>query len=173
MICRYRISGTIVDNVFIDRLMPDAPGEYLKVYLYLLRHQPEMPGISAIADALDHTEADVRRALRYWEQAGALVGDDRQQPAGESPGQAGNRQQEPEAKGVRLAGQCRRQEAVSGGQRRRRMVSGPGAVSGEHRRLRTGAGQYRRHPGSAGSMGRRPEDRHPGSRSLRCTARSR
>ncbi len=102
MICRYRISGTIVDNVFIDRLMPDAPGEYLKVYLYLLRHQPEMPGISAIADALDHTEADVRRALRYWEQAGALVGDDRQQPAGESPGQAGNRQQEPEAKGVRL-----------------------------------------------------------------------
>lgn len=102
MICRYRISGTIIDNVFIDRLMPDAPGEYLKVYLYLLRHQPEMPGISAIADALDHTEADVRRALRYWEQAGALVGDDRQQPAGESPGQAGNRQQEPEAKGVRL-----------------------------------------------------------------------
>ena len=103
MICRYRISGTIIDNVFIDRLMPDAPGEYLKVYLYLLRHQPEMPGISAIADALDHTEADVRRALRYWEQAGALVGDERQQqPAGESPGQAGNRQQEPEAKGVRL-----------------------------------------------------------------------
>ena len=28
--------------------------------------------VSAIADALDHTEADVKRALAYWEEAGLL-----------------------------------------------------------------------------------------------------
>lgn len=59
---------TIVDNEFIDRYMASANGEYVKVYLYLLRHQSEPVRLEAIADALNHTEADVRRALAYWER---------------------------------------------------------------------------------------------------------
>ena len=49
-----------------------ASGEYVKVYLYLLRHEGEDVTAEDIAAALDHTEADVRRALRYWEKAGVL-----------------------------------------------------------------------------------------------------
>jgi DnaD/phage-associated family protein len=63
---------TVVSNEFIDRYMAAANGEYVKVYLYILRHQQEPVDVTAIADALNHTEADVRRALAYWEKAGAL-----------------------------------------------------------------------------------------------------
>jgi DnaD/phage-associated family protein len=63
---------TVVSNEFIDRYMAAANGEYVKVYLYILRHQQESVDVTAIADALNHTEADVRRALVYWEKAGAL-----------------------------------------------------------------------------------------------------
>ncbi len=63
---------TVVDNAFIDHYMASASGEYVKVYLYLLRHQSEQIGIEDIAGGLNHTEADVRRALAYWERAGLL-----------------------------------------------------------------------------------------------------
>lgn len=62
---------TCVPNTFIDRFMPEANGEFVKVYLYLLRslanHSQDCT-ISAIADQFNHTEADVVRALRYWER---------------------------------------------------------------------------------------------------------
>jgi len=64
---------TAVSNTFIDEYMAAASGEYVKVYLYLLRHDGEETGVPDIADALNHTEADVRRALAYWERAGVLV----------------------------------------------------------------------------------------------------
>ena len=54
---------TVVSNEFIDNYMARANGEYVKVYLYLLRHQQEEVSIGQIADALNHTEADVQRAL--------------------------------------------------------------------------------------------------------------
>ena len=63
---------TAVSNTFIDEYMGTASGEYVKVYLYLLRHAGESVEIPDIADALNHTEADVRRALAYWERAGVL-----------------------------------------------------------------------------------------------------
>lgn len=65
---------TVVANEFIDGLMAAASGEYVKVYLYLLRHQQEEIGIEDIAGALNHTEADIRRALAYWEKAGLIRG---------------------------------------------------------------------------------------------------
>lgn len=72
---------TVVTNEFIDKYMAGANGEYVKVYLYLLRHQKELVEVGAIADALNHTEADVRRALAYWEKAGILSkGEDRPEP---------------------------------------------------------------------------------------------
>ncbi len=63
---------TVVSNTFIDEYMAAANGEYVKVYLYVLRHRGEelTPGI--IADAENLTDADVRRALTYWEKAGCL-----------------------------------------------------------------------------------------------------
>lgn len=75
------INATMVANEFIDRYMAGANGEYVKVYLYLLRHQSEALDIGAIADALNHTESDVRRALGYWGRLGVLS-----EEAGSAPG---------------------------------------------------------------------------------------
>ena len=48
-------------------------GSYVKVYLYILRHQnQEDLTLEQIADALNHTEADVKRAINYWQKAGVL-----------------------------------------------------------------------------------------------------
>lgn len=66
------VEATLIANDFIDRLMAGASGEYVKVYLYVLRHQQEKLELDTIAEALGHTESDVRRALLYWERAGAL-----------------------------------------------------------------------------------------------------
>lgn len=70
--CSFQVNVTVIANDFIDRYMAAANGEYVKVYLYVLRHQHEKMDVSGIADALNHTEADVRRALSYWEKLGAL-----------------------------------------------------------------------------------------------------
>jgi DnaD/phage-associated family protein len=51
--------------------MPEANGEFVKVYLYLLRcldNHALKCSISAIADTFNHTEKDVIRALKYWER---------------------------------------------------------------------------------------------------------
>lgn len=64
-------SVTSVSNVFIDEYMSDANGEFVKIYLYLLRllNQPEASfSISSMADKFDHTEKDIKRALCYWER---------------------------------------------------------------------------------------------------------
>lgn len=69
-------NDTIVPNNFIDQYMPDANGEFVKVYLYLLRclHSGNAGcTVSAIADRVNHTENDVVRALNYWEKQGLLA----------------------------------------------------------------------------------------------------
>lgn len=62
---------TSISNSFIDFYMSSASGEFVKVYLYLLRcmhgSQTEL-SISHIADKFQYTENDVRRALIYWEK---------------------------------------------------------------------------------------------------------
>ena len=87
---RLAVGATPVPDVFIDTYMAGASGEYVKVYLYLLRHQQEEVSIGQIADALNHTEADVQRALAYWQRAGVLgteVGEEAQRSFQETPGQ--------------------------------------------------------------------------------------
>ena len=67
--------ATYIPNEFIDKHMTTANGEYVKIYLYLLRlmSQPEENlSISKIADHFDHTEKDVQRALSYWEKLNLL-----------------------------------------------------------------------------------------------------
>ena len=65
---------TILNNTFIDEYMPEANGEFVKIYLYLLRSAAgERPlSVSSIADTFNHTEKDVLRALSYWEKQGLL-----------------------------------------------------------------------------------------------------
>ena len=70
------VNVTVISNEFIDTYMAAANGEYVKVFLYLLRHEREQVTVSAIADALNHTEADVKRALSYWKEAGVLAVED-------------------------------------------------------------------------------------------------
>lgn len=66
---------TVLENEFIDRYMPKANGEYVKVYLMLLRHLDEsasFPAPSRLADLLECTEKDILRAFKYWEGQGLL-----------------------------------------------------------------------------------------------------
>ncbi len=66
--------ATVIQNYFIDQYMPEANGEFVKVYLYLLRcaNTGRELSLSSIADVFEHTENDVRRALSYWENQGLL-----------------------------------------------------------------------------------------------------
>ena len=68
----FKVNATVISNAFIDEYMAGANGEYVKEYLYLMRHEGEEVTVSMIADALNHTEADVARALAYWKKTGVL-----------------------------------------------------------------------------------------------------
>ena len=77
-----RLSGgrnyttTCVSNIFIDTYMPSANGEFVKIYLYLLRcisGGSEDLSICTLADKFNNTENDICRALKYWEQQQLLV----------------------------------------------------------------------------------------------------
>lgn len=66
---------TFIANSFLDFYMPSANGEFVKIYLYLLRHasgKGTSLDLSSIADAFNCTEADIQRALRYWKNCEVL-----------------------------------------------------------------------------------------------------
>lgn len=63
-----------ISNFFIDYYMTSANGEFVKVYLYLVRLMSSRKPIS-VADIADHfnlTEQDICRAIRYWIKQHAL-----------------------------------------------------------------------------------------------------
>lgn len=68
-------SYTSIPNCFIEQFMPYAAGEFVKIYIYLLKcvneNRAEL-SISKIADAFNNTEKDVVRALKYWQKKGLL-----------------------------------------------------------------------------------------------------
>lgn len=69
------VDYTLVSNIFIDTFMPHANGEFVKVYLYLLRCVSDRRShlsISEMADLFNQTEADIMRAIRYWDKVGTL-----------------------------------------------------------------------------------------------------
>lgn len=73
---RFQTNVTLITNDFIDHYMTHANGEFVKVYLFLLRHLNDPYSaitISTIADSLNNTESDILRAFRYWETEGLLV----------------------------------------------------------------------------------------------------
>ena len=70
------VSGyTAVSDLFIDEYVPSANGDFVKVYLYLLRlltRKNSSLSISSLADTFNQTENDVMRALRYWDKSGLV-----------------------------------------------------------------------------------------------------
>ena len=67
---------TILPNAFLDGYMPEANGEFVKIYLYLLRVSQDPAksvSLSQIADRMTCTENDVVRAVHYWEKTGLLI----------------------------------------------------------------------------------------------------
>ena len=66
---------TVLSNIFIDHYMPEANGEFVKVYIYLLRTLSSAPvsfALEQMADQLLCTERDILRALKYWNKCGLL-----------------------------------------------------------------------------------------------------
>lgn len=64
-----RAEVTVLSNDFIDRFMPEANGEFVKVYIYLVRMLSNAPisfSLEKMADSLLCTERDIIRALKYW-----------------------------------------------------------------------------------------------------------
>ncbi len=73
---QFQHNSTIVGNDFIDHHMRKANGEYVKVYLLLLRYlnSPDCEvTISSLADCLECTEKDIVRALNYWSNEGLIT----------------------------------------------------------------------------------------------------
>lgn len=63
-----------ISNFFIDYYMTEANGEFVKVYLYLVRLLSGRNNISVaeIADHFNLTEKDICRAIKYWVTKEAL-----------------------------------------------------------------------------------------------------
>ena len=69
------LNFTPVSNVFIEKYMPNARGEFVKVYLLMLKHSiAGEPGISGpiLASSLNLLESDIMNALNYWSDLGVI-----------------------------------------------------------------------------------------------------
>lgn len=69
------INSTVIENDFIDQHMIRANGEYVKVFLLLLRYLQSGDSsltVSKLADCLDCTEKDICRAFKYWAKHGLM-----------------------------------------------------------------------------------------------------
>lgn len=67
---------TVLNNNFIDNYMPEANGEFVKVYIYLLRLLSDVSVPFSLEQMADHffcTERDIVRALKYWEKEKLLT----------------------------------------------------------------------------------------------------
>ena len=66
---------TPVSNVFLEEYMPKARGEFIKVYLLLLKYNfTGEPGVnsSILATNLNLLESDIMNALNYWHDEGVI-----------------------------------------------------------------------------------------------------
>ena len=69
------LNYTPVSNVFIEQYMPKARGEFVKVYLLLLKQNMNgEPGIGSeiMARMLNLLESDIMNALHYWNEEGLI-----------------------------------------------------------------------------------------------------
>ena len=66
---------TPVSNVFLEKYMPKARGEFVKVYLLMLKYNVSGElGVnsSILASTLNLLESDIMNALNYWNDEGVL-----------------------------------------------------------------------------------------------------
>lgn len=66
---------TPVSNIFIERYMPKARGEFVKVYLLMLKYNfTGEPGVNStvLATSLNLLESDIVNALNYWNDEGII-----------------------------------------------------------------------------------------------------
>ena len=69
------LNHTPVSNIFIEKYMPNARGEFIKVYLLMLKYNVsgEMGASSSIlASSLNLLESDILNALNYWNDEGVI-----------------------------------------------------------------------------------------------------
>ncbi|WP_179117762.1 DnaD domain protein [Clostridium sp. BL-8] len=69
------LNFTPVSNVFIERYMPQARGEFVKTYLLMLKHNISGElGVSSsiLASSLNLLESDIMNALNYWNDQGVI-----------------------------------------------------------------------------------------------------
>ena len=73
-ISSYYLHNTSVENVFINEYVPDAPGVYVKVYLFALMYADIRVIINNtdIAKQLSLKVEDVLAAWTYWEEKGVI-----------------------------------------------------------------------------------------------------
>lgn len=66
---------TTVENLFINEFLPDAPGDYVKVFLFgsMYAQYDETLDTRTMALTLGMTEAEVTAAWRYWEKRGLVT----------------------------------------------------------------------------------------------------
>ncbi len=69
-----RETYSAVSNFFIDYYMTEANGEFVKIYLYLVRllNSGKEVTVAGIADHFNLTEKDICRAVKYWIKQGVL-----------------------------------------------------------------------------------------------------
>lgn len=66
---------TPISNIFIERYMPKARGEFIKVYLLMLKFSVSgEPGVNStiLASSLNLLESDIMNALNYWNDEGVI-----------------------------------------------------------------------------------------------------
>ncbi|MDF2532121.1 MAG: DnaD/DnaB replication protein [Clostridia bacterium] len=70
------LGHTLLENVFINHYMPQAPGSYVKVYIlglkYAQNHSNTSLSNEIIAKTLDMTVEETMEAWKYWEDQGIL-----------------------------------------------------------------------------------------------------
>ena len=68
-------SDTLVSDIFITEYMPDAEGDYVKVYLYCLflgKHKRQVT-INDLSKKLGMDITKVKQAFTYWENMGVIL----------------------------------------------------------------------------------------------------
>lgn len=70
----YYLRDTNVENIFINEYMTEAPGDYVKVYLFALMYADFDINMTndTIAKHLDQADEDVLKAWSYWESLGII-----------------------------------------------------------------------------------------------------
>ena len=69
------VNYTLIDNSFIDNFLPTARGEYVKIYILILKYASSGElgfNTSFIAKTLNLLESDVKNALNYWNDLGLI-----------------------------------------------------------------------------------------------------